>query len=260
MVDTGNSYEGLCEYFGGKYIAYTEEKPISMNPFKITKDEYNIEKKDFLRNLILLIWKGQDHADSITEIEKTMLDKVIEEYYSNYFSGENTYTPMRESQVRKKLERSLSSKNVNKSHEAIMKEVDETIERLAKKRDNLKVNKLSFNTFFDFATVDIEIVCTENGIDTINYNEFSTMLATSGTVPVVRTTTFPTSGTPVVVPILLIPASLQVKCVISDIVDVQSSGLALRDYEYSRLFYWGSRLPDQPTALLSCLRYRVHQG
>lgn len=176
MVDTGNSYEGLCEYFGGKYIAYTEEKPISMNPFKITKDEYNIEKKDFLRNLILLIWKGQDHADNITEIEKTMLDKVIEEYYSNYFSGENSYTPMRESQVRKKLERSLSSKNVNKSHEEIMKEVDATIGRLAKKRGNLKVNKLSFNTFFDFATVDIEIVCTENGIDTINYNEFSTML------------------------------------------------------------------------------------
>lgn len=176
MVDTGNSYEGLCEYFGGKYIAYTEEKPISMNPFKITKDEYNIEKKDFLRNLILLIWKGQDHADNITEIEKTMLDKVIEEYYSNYFSGENSYTPMRESQVRKKLERSLSSKNVIKSHEDIMKEVDATIGRLAEKRGNLKVNKLSFNTFFDFATVDIEIVCTENGIDTINYNEFSTML------------------------------------------------------------------------------------
>ena len=176
MVDTGNSYEGLCEYFGGKYIAYTEEKPISMNPFKITKDEYNIEKKDFLRNLILLIWKGQDHADNITEIEKTMLDKVIEEYYSNYFSGENSYTPMRESQVRKKLERSLSSKNVNKSHDDIMKEVDATIGRLAEKRGNLKVNKLSFNTFFDFATVDIEIVCTENGIDTINYNEFSTML------------------------------------------------------------------------------------
>jgi conjugation system TraG family ATPase len=83
---------------------------------------------------------------------------------------------MRESQVRKKLERSLSSKNVNKSHEDIMKEVDATIGRLAEKRGNLKVNKLSFNTFFDFATVDIEIVCTENGIDTINYNEFSTML------------------------------------------------------------------------------------
>ena len=23
MVDTGNSYEGLCEYLGGKYISYT---------------------------------------------------------------------------------------------------------------------------------------------------------------------------------------------------------------------------------------------
>ena len=35
LVDTGNSYEGLCEYFGGKYISYTEEHPITMNPFKI---------------------------------------------------------------------------------------------------------------------------------------------------------------------------------------------------------------------------------
>lgn len=176
MVDTGNSYEGLCEYFGGKYIAYTEEKPISMNPFKITKEEYNIEKKDFLRNLILLIWKGQDHADAITEIEKTVLDKVIDEYYNNYFSGENSYTPLRESQVRKKLERSLSSRYANKSHEDIMKEVDATISRLSMKRGNMRVERLSFNTFYDFATVDIEIVCTENGIDTINYNEFSTML------------------------------------------------------------------------------------
>lgn len=49
MVDTGNSYEGLCEYLGGKYISYTEEKPITMNPFKITKEEINIEKINFLK-------------------------------------------------------------------------------------------------------------------------------------------------------------------------------------------------------------------
>ena len=47
MVDTGNSYEGLCEYLGGKYISYTEEKPITMNPFNITQAEMNIEKIDF---------------------------------------------------------------------------------------------------------------------------------------------------------------------------------------------------------------------
>ena len=50
MVDTGNSYEGLCEYLGGKYISYTEEKPITMNPFNITQAELNIEKIDFLKN------------------------------------------------------------------------------------------------------------------------------------------------------------------------------------------------------------------
>ena len=44
MVDTGNSYEGLCEYVGGKYISYTEERPITMNPFNIRREELNIEK------------------------------------------------------------------------------------------------------------------------------------------------------------------------------------------------------------------------
>ena len=44
MVDTGNSYEGLCEYVGGKYISYTEENPITMNPFRIQREELNVEK------------------------------------------------------------------------------------------------------------------------------------------------------------------------------------------------------------------------
>ena len=33
MVDTGDSYEGICRYFKGTYISYSKEKPISMNPF-----------------------------------------------------------------------------------------------------------------------------------------------------------------------------------------------------------------------------------
>lgn len=37
MVDTGNSYEGLCEYLGGKYISYTEERPITMTRFVSTR-------------------------------------------------------------------------------------------------------------------------------------------------------------------------------------------------------------------------------
>ena len=53
MVDTGNSYEGLCEYLGGKYISYTEENPITMNPFRINRAELNVEKTGFLKNLVL---------------------------------------------------------------------------------------------------------------------------------------------------------------------------------------------------------------
>lgn len=59
IVDTGHSYSGLCAYFEGKYITYSEENPITMNPFAISAAECNIEKKDFLVTLIGLLWKGQ---------------------------------------------------------------------------------------------------------------------------------------------------------------------------------------------------------
>ena len=85
MVDTGNSYEGLCEYLGGKYISYTEEKPITMNPFKITREEINIEKINFLKNLILQIWKGSEGV--VTKTEDRLIGQTIEEYYRSYFTG-----------------------------------------------------------------------------------------------------------------------------------------------------------------------------
>ena len=60
LVDTGHSYEGLCNYVGGKYISYKEDKPISMNPFKIGREELNLEKINFLKSLIFVIWKGNE--------------------------------------------------------------------------------------------------------------------------------------------------------------------------------------------------------
>lgn len=85
MVDTGNSYEGLCEYVGGKYISYTEEHPITMNPFRIKREEYNVEKIGFLKNLIMLIWKGNEGI--ITKTEDKLIEQTITEYYENYFNG-----------------------------------------------------------------------------------------------------------------------------------------------------------------------------
>ena len=52
IVDVGNSYQVLCQVAGGIYISYTKEHPISMNPFKVTKEEYDKnfdEKKNFIK-------------------------------------------------------------------------------------------------------------------------------------------------------------------------------------------------------------------
>ncbi|KRT17741.1 conjugal transfer protein TraG [Pedobacter ginsenosidimutans] len=85
IVDVGHSYSGLCSYFGGKYYTYTEQKPITMNPFMISEKEYNREKKDFLKTLIGLLFKGADGA--VSQIEDTVFSNVISAYYADSFSG-----------------------------------------------------------------------------------------------------------------------------------------------------------------------------
>ena len=86
IVDTGHSYSGLCSYYNGKYITYTDEKPITMNPFQIRQDEYNIEKKDFLSTLIGLLWKGVD--GTFTQVERDVMSHVLSAYYHQYFTQE----------------------------------------------------------------------------------------------------------------------------------------------------------------------------
>ncbi len=92
MVDTGNSYEGLCEYLGGKYISYTEEKPITMNPFKISRDEKNVEKINFLKNLVLLIWKGSNGV--VSKTEDSLVNQTLNEYYEDYFGQQRKVTSL----------------------------------------------------------------------------------------------------------------------------------------------------------------------
>ena len=84
IVDTGDSYSGTCKYKGGRYIQYTEEKPITMNPFLMNKEEFNIEKIEFLTNLIFLIWQGPDAM--MSSAQKSILDNVLMSYYHQYFN------------------------------------------------------------------------------------------------------------------------------------------------------------------------------
>jgi conjugation system TraG family ATPase len=87
IVDTGHSYSGLCQYYQGKYITYTEEKPITTNPFSITEEEYNIEKKDYLLTLISLLWKTAE--GTVSQVEADVISSTISAYYSSFFSGES---------------------------------------------------------------------------------------------------------------------------------------------------------------------------
>lgn len=174
MVDTGNSYEGLCEYLGGKYISYTEERPITMNPFRINREEYNIEKIDFLKNLILMIWKGSD--SQIPEIEFRIVEQIIIDYYDAYFNGFVRYTDEQREVLLKNLFAAASRKNPNKPPREVDEMVRKQIEVLEARRAALKVSELNFNSFFDYSFDRLEQICTENDITTISYSTYSTML------------------------------------------------------------------------------------
>jgi conjugation system TraG family ATPase len=86
IVDTGHSYQGLCKYIGGTYVTWKEQEPITTNPFAISQEEYNIEKKEFLLTLISVLWKSAE--GSFSQVEADVISNTISSYYSSYFSGE----------------------------------------------------------------------------------------------------------------------------------------------------------------------------
>jgi conjugation system TraG family ATPase len=88
LVDTGHSYSGLCSYYGGKYITYSEQKPITMNPFRIGENEYNEEKREFLKSLIGLLWKGADGF--LNQVEDSVLMSTIQAYYKVFFKKDRS--------------------------------------------------------------------------------------------------------------------------------------------------------------------------
>ena len=115
LVDTGDSYEGLCSYFEGIYITYSKEHPISMNPFKIEKTEYeqNFQaKKDFLRNIIFLIFKGNGEP---TKLEETIINQTLIEYFEEYFTPFEGFTEEQRDNMRHVME--LEDKRTGKYEE-----------------------------------------------------------------------------------------------------------------------------------------------
>ena len=85
LVDTGNSYQGLCEMINKKtkgedgiYFTYTEDKPISFNPFYTDDLVFDVEKKDSIKTLLLTLWKSED--DKISKTESGELGSAVTAY------------------------------------------------------------------------------------------------------------------------------------------------------------------------------------
>ncbi|WP_026461461.1 TraG family conjugative transposon ATPase [Adhaeribacter aquaticus] len=85
LVDTGNSYLGLCELINrqtngqdGVYLTYTEQNPISFNPFYTDDNQFNIEKKESIKTLILTLWKRD--TDIPTRAEEVALSNAVNYY------------------------------------------------------------------------------------------------------------------------------------------------------------------------------------
>lgn len=176
MVDTGNSYEGLCEYLGGKYISYTEECPITMNPFRINRQELNVEKTGFLKNLVLLIWKGSQ--GTVTQTEDRLIEQVITEYYDTYFNGFDGFTPPQREDLRKSLlidERNKSGNRAENETE-LNARIETVIDEIERRRKELKVESLSFNTFYEFSVQRIPDICNENSITGIDISTYRYMM------------------------------------------------------------------------------------
>ena len=121
LVDTGNSYQGLCELIKGKtrgedgvYFTYAEDNPIAFNPFYTDDGVFDIEKRESIKTLILTLWKRDDEPPKRSE--EVALSNAVSGYIENIkqanacpsFNGFYEYvkgdykTVLEEKQVREK--------------------------------------------------------------------------------------------------------------------------------------------------------------
>ncbi len=85
LVDTGNSYKGLCDLIhhktkgkDGVYFTYTEENPIAFNPFYTDDGVFDIEKRESIKTLILTLWKKDNEIP--TRAEEVALSNAVNQY------------------------------------------------------------------------------------------------------------------------------------------------------------------------------------
>ena len=82
LVDVGHSYKGLCDLVDGYYFTYSENDPIRFNPFYIGEgDNFDIEKKESIKTLLLAIWKKDD--ENYSRSEYVALSNALNGYFDS---------------------------------------------------------------------------------------------------------------------------------------------------------------------------------
>ena len=122
LIDTGNSYQGLCEMIrrkthgeDGIYFTYTDESPIAFNPFYTDDKVFDIEKRESIKTLLLTLWKKDNEPATRAEevalsnavalyIERIKADEGIEPSFNSFyeFVGNEYRTILAEKQVRER--------------------------------------------------------------------------------------------------------------------------------------------------------------
>ena len=97
LVDTGNSYQGLCELIhrktkgaDGVYFTYTDESPISFNPFYTDDYVFDVEKRESICTLLLTLWKSAD--EPLTKTEAGELGSAVNAYIER-IRADHSITP-----------------------------------------------------------------------------------------------------------------------------------------------------------------------
>ncbi len=103
LIDTGNSYQGLCEMINRKtggedgiYFTYTDEDPIAFNPFYTDDKVFDIEKRESIKTLLLTLWKKDNEPATRSEevalsnavslyIERIKTDAEIEPSFNTFY-------------------------------------------------------------------------------------------------------------------------------------------------------------------------------
>ena len=122
LVDTGNSYQGLCNFINrrtngedGVYFTYTEQNPISFNPFYTDDGVFDIEKRESIKTLIMTLWKRDNEPPTRAEevalsnavsgyIERMKADETVQPSFNTFYEYVKTdYSEvLQEKKVREK--------------------------------------------------------------------------------------------------------------------------------------------------------------